>query len=530
MQRCSRRRLFRVLPDGIRTASAALAILLGLQCLGAGAALALEDIVDGILEAGTTGGTFGYRVRRVGGAVAANVNPGFVFYPASTIKVLQHLSMMRDVEDGVWDLAATDVQVCGGTTNCSDDPNVSVPACAAAPRSLSLTLSRMMVFSDNQDTNAIQELIGTVADPASPTPSLAGRADLLDFSTMVLGMSPSTVLHHKFACGNVDNTPSNTATLIDLELIYDAIARRPSVILPETRVLLKDRMKNEGSPDLAADLLALVDEEALATGKSDSADAFKSLVYMVYKAGDVSNSGIYRSNAGLIQLPTYDGNFKRLHSWASFIEDADTYVAPTLTNATLEMLRPAIRSALLTWDQLGFAVPMLAESEEIDRVLKLTTRPRVRRLLLAAKRGLDEAAGGASRGYLDREAQASYDASLRSLQSAEARAPRLGIERIVHRLSRFSETMAENALADASAASPNTEGLNARLVKWNRELARLKGHRKQQPVEGAKALGAFVQRAAEITGDRRQAEAMREDGFAPTKRTRPFIGATSLSR
>jgi len=475
-------------------------------------ALALEEIIDPIFEAGTSGGTFGYRVRRIDGPVVANVNPGFVFYPASTIKVLQHLSVMRYVEDGTLDLFTSTVDVCTATTNCSDDPNLSVASCSAAPKGLSLSLQSMMKLSDNQDTNAIQELIGSIADPASAFPSFAGRTELFDFSTTVIGMSPSTELHHKFACDNVDNDPSNSATLLDLELLYDAIAVRPSVLLPQTRVLLKDRMKNESSPDLAADLLAVVDEEAAAAFKGPIADEFKNLVYMIYKAGDVSNDGEYVSNAGLIQLPTYNGASKRLHIWGAFVEDADSYVNLTVTDACIEMLRPAIRSAILTWNLFPLTAKIQSEAEEVERLGKLARSRMIRARLIAAARSLRAAAPGSAQGYLTGVDGYYFQLALRLIQAADAVHPSLGAEPVLQRLVGLSEHMADNALADATAAGSG-EDLSERLAAIASDLARAKADARTSAARRGAIFGQIVHRSSEITGDRRKAEAPKEAGF-----------------
>ncbi len=50
-------------------------------------------------------------------------NATFAFYPASTIKVLQHLHAMRAVDAGTVTLGGTNLNVCTGSTNCTDNAN-----------------------------------------------------------------------------------------------------------------------------------------------------------------------------------------------------------------------------------------------------------------------------------------------------------------------------------------------------------------------------------------------------------------------
>ncbi|MCB0206383.1 MAG: hypothetical protein KDH89_16300, partial [Anaerolineae bacterium] len=54
-----------------------------------------------------TDGTFGYYLKRVGGGVMESYNSTFAFYPASTIKFLQHLHAMRAVDAGSVTLLGT---------------------------------------------------------------------------------------------------------------------------------------------------------------------------------------------------------------------------------------------------------------------------------------------------------------------------------------------------------------------------------------------------------------------------------------
>ena len=114
-------------------------------------------------------GTFGYYLKRVDGAVMESYNPTFAFYPASTIKVLQHLHAMRAVDAGTVTLNGTNLNVCSGGTNCTDNANTAA-LCGGSMvvETLQTALTNMMRPSNNQSTNAIQELFGG----ARPAPAV----------------------------------------------------------------------------------------------------------------------------------------------------------------------------------------------------------------------------------------------------------------------------------------------------------------------------------------------------------------------
>lgn len=337
--------------------------LLGLGLTGPPAQAGYADAED-ILEAGTLGGTRGLRLRQVGGNVLYSKNPDFVFYPASTIKVLQHLYAMSLVDDGLWGLDSMAVSVCTSAagTNCSAAPNPL--ACTVTDQDLSHVLAKMMEDSSNRHTNALQEHVTLFHYPYAPPfqndLTHYGRLVFNEFGTDELGLS-DTGINHKFGCGAYcDNDEPSTMTLRDAERIYRAIAVDTSILSPAGRVDLKDHMRNE-SEGLFDDI---VDQEAAATGKTAWKAAFRDRVYVVWKPGFWNCSGkTYRSTAGLVQLPTHNGAYKRLYTWGVFTHGSEdwAYLPGTTGDAVQELLRTPIRAALLTWG-LGFEqAPVAAE-------------------------------------------------------------------------------------------------------------------------------------------------------------------------
>lgn len=314
------------------------------------AALTAYEQAEAILEGGTLGGIRGLRVRRIGAPVSYSLNGSYVFYPASSLKVLQHLYAMTRVQGGSWNLGMN-ASVCTSGDNCGAPLN-SQTGCAAANKSLSNTLSSMMKNSSNADTNAVQQLVGTTTFPMSFPYSLNmagfGRSVMNQFATNTLGLT-NTAINHKFGCaGYCGNPTPNTMTLVDAERIYTAIATNASVLDPAQRQTLHDLMLNESNSFLND----IIDQEAASLGKNAYKEAFRDQVYMIYKDGSWTCSGkTFRSSAGLIQLPINNGAGKHLYTWGAFTHNSEAwaYIPGTVQAAVKELLRPGIRTALQTW-------------------------------------------------------------------------------------------------------------------------------------------------------------------------------------
>lgn len=343
-----------------RTAFVA-AVVAALALVPARGVTDVTDDVRDLLEANTDG-TVGLYLKQVGGGVLASFNENFVTYPASTIKVLEHLHAMRAVEAGL-DLDTTLLTVCRdcgacaactacvpppavctSDVNCSDQSNAD-DGCIATTESLRCALQRMMIVSSNQSTNAIQELFG------AGIPS-AGRTAMNLTATAVVGTSANTALQHKFACGNVNNDPFNTMTLTDMGLLYEQAATNAAVLAdPQEFYSL---MLNESLGGLLAAIWSVADAEAIllgmAPGDADVA-AFKAGIRLAYKAGNISADGDgnnrYQSMAGWGELPFSCGSPDTQYVYGYFIDDAT--VTSIGGNPVIgELLREELAGALGT--------------------------------------------------------------------------------------------------------------------------------------------------------------------------------------
>jgi len=326
-----------------------------------------EDLttrIANILNQGTDG-TSGLYLKQVNGPVLAAEDEAFAFYPASTIKVLKHLYGMRQVEAGVFDLDTTLVFVCPScgdcascdpicpcTPSCSQPCNAgvncadgldSLASCGALPDLMPLrcVLQRMMFISDNQATNATQNLFGN--GDAS-----VGRANLNDLANNIVGMSANTALYHKFACGNVANNPFNISTLADLGLLYEKVATDPNVLQPATVPTFYQLMLNETLGGLIGVIQNVVDAEAATLGMAGSdvdVAALKSNIRLAYKAGNIGSA--YVSIAGWIQVPFIVDCSPTVQEYVFglFIHGATTNTL-NLQSVVGELLRDELHAAL----------------------------------------------------------------------------------------------------------------------------------------------------------------------------------------
>jgi hypothetical protein len=313
---------------------------------------------EDILEGGTLGGTRGLRVRRIGaGSASFSRNGGFVFYPASSMKVLEHYYAMSRVQAGDWTLAGTTTMVCPAEAdNCGPGLNAT-SGCGAVATPLDDTLSAMMKNSSNEATNAVQERVGTFYFPPVFPWNLdmagSGRLAMNGFAASI-GLTDSAI-NHKFGCAGFCGNPTpNALTLVDAERLYRSIATDAAIVAPALRVALKDLMLNESGSFLDD----VIDQEAASTGRTFWKEDFRDQFFQIYKPGSWTCSGKkYISRAGLIQVPTYNGAHKRLYTWGVFAHDTldEFYLSGTDVNAAKELLRLPIRAALLTWGY-GYAV------------------------------------------------------------------------------------------------------------------------------------------------------------------------------
>ena len=151
------------------------------------------------IQGSVTGGTIGFYVQHFGGPVVAELNERTPFYPASAIKAVHLLHAMRWASERLDEATRTQIPVYADSCTASGQSRL---------RPLEQLLSEMMVDSNNQSTNAVQDFFGVAQ--LSETMAAAGMID--------------SEIHHKFGCGGPSNDPANQTTAVDLAGIYRGVA------------------------------------------------------------------------------------------------------------------------------------------------------------------------------------------------------------------------------------------------------------------------------------------------------------------
>ncbi len=290
--------------------------------------------INDMLDAGTSGGLYGYMLKRVDGPTIFTLRSngllnGGAWYPASTVKVNHHLAALRWAQEngGVAALQQT-IPVYG--SSCSGSGTIT-------ETTLSSVLQSMMVNSNNQMTNAVQDFIGQGA--------------INSMMQNDIGMSVYTQLNHKLGCGGPTNDPANQMTNEDITLLYEKYARG-DMLNPAMMTQFEALMLNHTNTNF---LNAIVSSEANKLGLSNAElTAFNNQFSFAVKAGNIPASvdgTLYESIAGLARVPvrTCDGIVVNQYVYSVFVDGADT-ISASLTNLTArEMMRGEIANALATF-------------------------------------------------------------------------------------------------------------------------------------------------------------------------------------
>ncbi|MBI3848662.1 MAG: serine hydrolase [Planctomycetes bacterium] len=303
-----------------------------------------------------TDGAFGFYSKRVGGPVVARLNDTRSFYPASTIKVLEHLAATDTLER----LNRTDASVPRWPDD-EVDYHQTPPYPGSEP--LSTMQVQMMVNSDNSRTNNIQNAFGRVpiGNGIVQFFGALGRDRINHHAWDTVGLSTATALRHKLGAGGPDVfDPANSATLADLGLLYERVASG-AILNASYRQLFYSRMLNYQGPygnhSLFGVVTGVVQEEAASRGVSAAnQQLFLDNLNMAFKAGSLDVNLKYASNAGWISLPVRLGNGSigaRGYVFGTFV-DGYTFVNFGLSSSntpqvTGELLRDSIGSALQTF-------------------------------------------------------------------------------------------------------------------------------------------------------------------------------------
>lgn len=292
--------------------------------------------IGAFLDKNTDGKT-GFYLKQVNGAVISSNNITFAFYPASTIKVIEHLHAMRAVQSGAVALASN---INIWNNSCADDHTGDSPD---AQDSLSNSLRLMMKQSNNQRTNAIQDRFG--------------RPAMNNTAHQTAGMGAGSSLNHKFGCNGPNSNPPNRLTLADIGLLYEGIAKGTS-LSGTSRDTFYQLMLNETDSFF---IESIIDEEASKLNLPNARkNSFKSKVKIATKAGGIPadyDGFLYQSTAGYVSLPFLgtctDSGFARTDPrgfvFGVFINKAKKINDGTIGTAASELFREQIRAALTMW-------------------------------------------------------------------------------------------------------------------------------------------------------------------------------------
>lgn len=299
---------------------------------------ALTSRLRRFLAGSQDGGAYGLYLKQVNGPVLASLQSQRPFYPASTIKVLEHVHAMFRVDRGLENLDTTRVTKY---PDVSDSCSSNHSGQTSTTETLRQALRNMMENSDNQSTNALQEYFGNGN-------AVAGRNAINMTAHNTLGLTNTTAINHKFGCGGPSNNPANSLTLSDLGKLYEEVAG--------------DLFRREANRDTFFDLMltslgaidTIVDEEANGLNLAQNVlEDFKSRIRTAAKAGSFSTSGAkYSSIGGWVALPVKRNNtiIRQEYVFGIFIDAADQIDENfSIWNTRAELLRDEIRSALVSF-------------------------------------------------------------------------------------------------------------------------------------------------------------------------------------
>lgn len=248
---------------------------------------AVETRVGELLRNGSDG-VVGFHYREVNGLELGALLPDQSIYPASTIKILQHLYWTRRVDMGLSSNTLVPVYTNHtADTHGPNDPFVN--------RRLWQTQQNMMDNSSNSDTNALQ-------DAAGNGDGVLGRQRINLFKGNILGIGTEMMLNHKFGAGGPNNDPANVATARSLTRVYERCVDGSVISLGGFAYLRTNMLNDSDNITFRAALWNLTRQFQLANGTPESAfQDYWSRVRMVWKGGNIGTA--YVSSAGWITLP-----------------------------------------------------------------------------------------------------------------------------------------------------------------------------------------------------------------------------------
>ncbi len=304
---------------------------------------ALTTRIGDILRDNSDGAS-GLYLKQVNGDVLGALQERRVFEPASSIKVVEHLHAMLQVQNASvirGGVVTVNTQI-PWFTDYVKNPNGTDSSCPAdtgpASEPLSNSLKEMMWNSDNRRAQAIRTYFG-----------LAN----INATAQSVGMK-DTQINHRIGCGEAA-TNHNRLTLYDAGLLYEGVAKG-ALLTPTNRTTFYSLMAGRAYDftGIWSALQKIIDQEAAPLGiQPGDITSFKSQVELIYKAGGYGLSdGNYTSIAGRLQLPfRIRGTITpQQYVFGTFVNMASTNnKAGAAITAAPETLREPIQAALMTW-------------------------------------------------------------------------------------------------------------------------------------------------------------------------------------
>ncbi|MBI3460393.1 serine hydrolase [Candidatus Acetothermia bacterium] len=309
-------------------------------------------------------GYWGVYLKQLDGPVLGAINERRPFEPASMMKALYHLKVIKQFEENL-NILNTQQQPFSLSANVDDDPTTPGDergsGCPTyqqiAVDTLANVLAKMMKNSDNRATDAILLSFG-------------GKTGMQNFAHSI-GMNDTEINHH-IGCPKGDGESPNQLTLHDAGILYEGAADgtllkptsfavfqqlMPNSVLGRISGIVKGRVTQFKNGVMTAEP---VTGEAKKLGLTDAqADAFINAIQMAWKPGQYTVCGCNCNDVtigGWASLPFKSGGqiVPKQYVFGVFTNDVATVAAGGLArDRGLEIFRQEIIAALKTWKAAG---------------------------------------------------------------------------------------------------------------------------------------------------------------------------------
>ena len=291
-----------------------------------------------------TDGAIGFYLKEVDGSVLAALNQDEIFEPASTIKALFLLYVLRHAQSG-------DVNLNMPIHVYATPPTSSCPGAATTnTEPLRDALRLMMQKSDNERTKAISETFGI---------------DQINALAQTIGMTQTRV-NHTIGCGDQARFNHNTMTLADAARLFEGVADGTLLDAADRQTFFSLMSGKQQAVETGADPAAIwnpamqliVKQEAPADLPTARQEDFRKQMDLAYKDGRyiLCIDGMcpeYRSVAGWAEIPFCDdaGITRRQYVFGLFIDGGTdpVHVDDAFDATKVELFREQIRAALSNW-------------------------------------------------------------------------------------------------------------------------------------------------------------------------------------